>query len=100
MTSSDRPGLLTEMSDEAFVQLCYRRLLGREPDEGGHTANVAALRNGLSRFDVIQGLVTSSEYYTALTKKTFGDFKLPRLQEMRPDNFEVLTTSPGVFIWA
>jgi SAM-dependent methyltransferase len=95
MTPDHRPDLLTGMSDEAFVQLCYRRLLGREADEGGLGANVAALRNGLSRFDVVVGLVTSPEFYTVLTKSTFGDFKLPRLQEIRPESFEVLTTSSG-----
>jgi SAM-dependent methyltransferase len=90
MTSDYRPSLQPDKSDDAFVHLCYRRLLGREPDEGGRVTNLAALLNGASRFDVIAGLVTSAEYYTVLTKSIFGDLKLPRLQEMRPANFQAV----------
>jgi 2-polyprenyl-3-methyl-5-hydroxy-6-metoxy-1,4-benzoquinol methylase len=85
-----RPSLQPEKSDEAFVQLCYRRLFGREPDEGGRITNLAALQHGMSRFDVIVGFVTSAEYYTVLTKSIFGEFELPRLQEIRPANFEAV----------
>ena len=87
MTPEHQGGLQIEESDEDFVQSCYRRLLGREPDEGGRITHLAALRQGLSRFDVILNIVRSAEFYTALTKSTLGDFELPNLRELRPANF-------------
>lgn len=88
MTPNDPPTLLPDDPDESFVELCYRRLLGREPDEGGRRASLAALKHGSSRFDLIQGIVTSAEYYTVLTKGIFGIMKLPPLQQMRPSHFQ------------
>jgi SAM-dependent methyltransferase len=88
-----RLGLHPETSDDAFIEICYRRLLGREPDKAGRVTNLAALQQGASRLDVILGIARSAEYYTLLTKSMFGDLKLPRLQEIRPTNFE---TSPFI----
>ena len=88
MMPDDRLSVQPEESDAAFIQLCYDRLLGREPDEAGRATNLAALQQGVSRFDIIQGIVRSSEYYSLLTKSMFGDLKLPQLQELRPNNFE------------
>ena len=79
-----------EMSDDAFIRLCYRDLLAREPDEAGRTTNLVALQQGVSRFEVILGIVRSSEYDNLLTKSVFGVSKLPRLQEIRPTSFETV----------
>lgn len=81
------PDLQSGQSDEEFVQLCYRRFLGREADDGGLRHYLTALGEGMSRFDVIVNIVTSAEYYTALTKSNLGDFRLPSLQELRPKKF-------------
>jgi uncharacterized protein DUF4214 len=95
MTPDYQPSLQPAEADEAFVQLCYRRLLSREPDEGGRITHLTALQHGLPRFDVIVSIVTRAEYYAVLTKSLFGDLKLPSLREMRPANFQTVFAVSG-----
>lgn len=59
------------LTDEAFLQACYRTLLGREPDPSGYDYFLAGMRNdGLSRDMVIAGLQASPEYAARQSKRT------------------------------
>jgi hypothetical protein len=51
------------LSDADFIQLVYRRLLVRDPDQGGQEAYLSRLRSGaVSRTDLVQAVINSSEF--------------------------------------
>ena len=50
------------LDDEAFVNLLYRNVLGREADAGGKTFWTGKLAGGWSRADVVLGFSESREY--------------------------------------
>jgi hypothetical protein len=52
---------LLETTDEAFVFLAYRRMLGRDPDRVGRQAYLESLRSGTSRVTVLRRLQASDE---------------------------------------
>jgi hypothetical protein len=52
---------LQSVTNEGFVQLAYRAILGREPDSGGRAGLVAAVESGRSRVDLLLGLAMSDE---------------------------------------
>jgi len=49
------------ISDEYFVDAVYNGILNRAPDTDGRTNNLAALGNGTSRRDLINGIINASE---------------------------------------
>lgn len=49
------------ISDEYFVDAIYNGILNRDPDTDGRTTNLAALGNGTSRRDLINGIINASE---------------------------------------
>ncbi|MCQ2515881.1 MAG: DUF4214 domain-containing protein [Saccharofermentans sp.] len=49
------------ISDEFFVDAVYNGILNRAPDTDGRTNNLAALGNGTSRRDLINGIINASE---------------------------------------
>jgi SAM-dependent methyltransferase len=55
------------LSDTEYIDLAYRKVLGRPPDRAGLAHYRAALRNGLGRTDLLVALVHSDEYTTSLT---------------------------------
>ena len=55
------------LSDEEFVEMAYRKVLGRSPDRAGLAHYRSALRNGLGRADLLIALVHSDEYTARLT---------------------------------
>ena len=50
------------VSNEEFTTILYRTFFNREPDEAGFNAWVAALNNGDSKQDVIEGFINSTEW--------------------------------------
>lgn len=87
-TTRSQPDLFPLLSDSEFVEQCYRRFLHRPPDTPGREESLRVLTQGVSRFDFIQSIVASPEYYNVLVKSIFGEAPLPNLQEQRPDKFE------------
>jgi SAM-dependent methyltransferase len=77
----------TDLSDNEFVDVCYRRLLQRPPDPRGLGDGVAALGGRLSRLEFIASLVSSPEYYTVLNRALFGAAELPDLSTLRLHNY-------------
>ncbi|MBO4637489.1 MAG: DUF4214 domain-containing protein [Clostridiales bacterium] len=51
-----------DMSTSEFVDILYRTFFGREPDQNGHDAWVAAINNGASKEEVINGFINSTEW--------------------------------------
>jgi hypothetical protein len=72
------------LSDDEFIELAYRKVLGRPPDRAGVAHYRAALRNGLGRTDLLIALVHSDEY-TARLMATARAQAGPR--GMRPDRY-------------
>ena len=50
-----------QLSDDAFIELLYENVLGREPDAGGRQFYRDALASGVSRVDVLLGFSESPE---------------------------------------
>lgn len=50
------------VSDNTFVTLLYNNVLDRAPDQGGFENWTGALRNGMSRGDVVTGFSQSAEF--------------------------------------
>ncbi len=57
-----REFLNKEMSDEYFLDILYRVILGRQPDETGKTYWLNKLSSGETRLQVIDGFLHSSEW--------------------------------------
>lgn len=85
--------LSASLSDNEFVEACYRRFLHRNPDNLGRAASLRALEGGLNRLDLIESIVASPEYYNVLTKSIFGASPLPNLQDLKPDKFRDVSVS-------
>ncbi|MBO4638075.1 MAG: DUF4214 domain-containing protein [Clostridiales bacterium] len=51
-----------DISNEEFVRTLYRTFFDREADEGGLNAWVAALNNGESKENIIEGFINSAEW--------------------------------------
>jgi len=79
------------MSDEAFVEACYRMFLERACDPEGKKNGCIALKNGLSRLEYIKSIVSSNEYYGILTERILGKTHLPNLKKIKPDNYVITT---------
>lgn len=56
------------LSDEAFVTLLYRNVLGREPDAPGLNGWLTLLQGGTSREDVVIGFAQSREFVRESTQ--------------------------------
>ncbi len=96
------------MTDDAFVESLYERLLLRNADEGGKRHYLGVLASGRSRLDVIQSLVTSAEFFDLLCQQRFGpQTGSPFLRAVPPGHFyspipavdavEVLSRQPESF---
>lgn len=57
-----REFLNKDMSDEYFLDILYRVILGRQPDETGKTYWLNKLSSGVTRIQVIDGFLHSSEW--------------------------------------
>ena len=83
-------------SDNEFIETAYRRILGRSVDEQGLEHYRTALRNGLSRTDLLLQLVQSDEYLVPLAKAARARIG-PR--GMRPDRYhETIDRTNGQII--
>ena len=51
------------VSDEAYVDLLYRTIMGREPDEAGKSGWVNELKKGyITRKDMLKAFIESTEF--------------------------------------
>lgn len=54
---------ISSLSDDEFIRLVYRRLLGREPDQGGQENYKVKLRSGqMKRSDIVEAIIASGEF--------------------------------------
>jgi predicted O-methyltransferase YrrM len=60
------------MTDEEFIDACFRRFLRRPAEADGMEYYLARLRAGSDRLDVIQGIVVSDEFLELLMRQAFG----------------------------
>ena len=54
--------LARNLSDEAFIEVCYQTFLGRVSDPGGLAFWLGQMAAGMSRDTVLQGFSTSAEF--------------------------------------
>ena len=76
------------LTDEAFVNLCYSVMFDRSPDAGGKKSWLDKLANGVSRNFVLNGFVGSAEFHKLCAKYgiTAGTIKLT---EPRDQNYNL-----------
>lgn len=60
------------MTDEEFIDACFRRFLRRPPEPEAREYYLPLLRSGADRLDVIQGIVVSDEFLDLLLRQAFG----------------------------
>ena len=54
---------ISSLSDDEYIRLVYRRLLGRNPDHGRQEAYAARLLSGeMKRSDIVEAVIASSEF--------------------------------------
>ncbi len=77
----------TALSDEQFVQLCYRFFLQRDADEEGFCHFIEKLNNGHSRAEIVQEIMQASEFDEL--KNKYNPLELPSLRKIRPEQYEL-----------
>lgn len=60
------------MTDEEFIDACFRRFLRRPVEAEGLDYYLPLLRSGADRLDVVQGIVVSDEFLALLLQQAFG----------------------------
>ena len=50
------------LSDEEYLTEVYKALFDREPDEGGYNSWLNALKNGMTRAELVEGFILCDEY--------------------------------------
>jgi predicted O-methyltransferase YrrM len=60
------------MTDEEFIDTCFRRFLRRPAEAEGLEYYLPRLQAGADRLDVIQGIVVSDEFLDLLMRQAFG----------------------------
>lgn len=60
------------MTDEEFIDACFRRFLRRPAEAEGLEYYLPRLQAGADRLDVIQGIVVSDEFLDLLMRQAFG----------------------------
>ena len=50
------------LSDEEYLTEVYKALFDREPDEGGYNSWLNALKNGMTRAELVEGFIVCDEY--------------------------------------
>lgn len=60
------------MTDEEFIDACFRRFLRRPAEAEGLDYYLPLLRSGAERLDVVQGIVVSDEFLALLLQQAFG----------------------------
>lgn len=60
------------MTDEEFIDACFRRFLRRPVEAEGLDYYLPLLRSGADRLDVVQGIVVSDEFLDLLLRQAFG----------------------------
>jgi uncharacterized UPF0146 family protein len=63
---------MEHLSDEQFVDRVFQQYLQRQADEGARAFYVGRLRDGASRFDVIQSVITGNEFFDLLCRQAHG----------------------------
>lgn len=78
---------------KAFVEDCYRRLLGRAPDPTGLALFVGRLEQGTPPAEVVMSLATSAEYEQRIIARSSPRRREPQRYRLAPD---LSGTSPFV----
>jgi predicted O-methyltransferase YrrM len=60
------------LTDEEFIEACFRRFLLRPAEAEGLDYYLPRLREGVDRLDVVQGIVVSDEFLQLLLRQAFG----------------------------
>ncbi|HYD80922.1 MAG TPA: class I SAM-dependent methyltransferase [Paucimonas sp.] len=60
--------LLQNADNEEFLKHCYRRLLSREPDDGGLRHHLQAMAEGRTREEIVRIFVTSEEFLNGFNR--------------------------------
>ena len=60
------------MTDEEFIDACFRRFLRRPAEREAFDYYLPLLRSGADRLDIIQGIVVSDEFLELLLRQAFG----------------------------
>lgn len=68
-------------SDEEFLETLYQAFFNRQPDTGGFNGWLSALRNGMSRSSVLEGFISSDEFFKLCT-----DYGIDAVDENKIDN--------------
>ncbi len=89
-------GGIDGLSDEEFVDFCYRRLLEREADPGGKALQVRFLAEGNPRAALILNFLDSREYARNIVKSTILSYvrALPIIDE-RPGDYGIVESLSG-----
>ena len=82
--------VLSQMSDEDFVERCYRNFLKRPSDAGGKDHYVQALGQGLSRTALIEKMVAGEEFRQLLAagRILLAEGDSPFLRFSQPGNYD------------
>lgn len=79
-------------SDEEFLRDAYRLAVHRDADASGLSFYGAMLEDGMSREELLVRLAVSEE---SMNRVLAERFEIQNLRELRPDSYEVVSTSRG-----
>ena len=68
-------------SDEEFLETLYQAFFNRQPDTVGFNGWLSALRNGMSRSTVLEGFISSDEFF-----KLCSDYGIDAVDKNKIDN--------------
>lgn len=77
-------------SDREFLEVVYRRMLGREPDAEGAGSHLQSLREGKARADIVLDFACSFEFIHKTIKDNLAAYVDPLpIRDERPDRYRV-----------
>jgi SAM-dependent methyltransferase len=78
------------MSDREFVDIVYRKMLGREPDADGLVTQLEAMRQGTPRSEIVFSLAGSPEFIHKIIKDNLAAYLDPLpVREERPERYRI-----------
>lgn len=84
------------ISDEEFLKVVYRRMLGREPDVEGAAGQLRAMREGMSHADIVLNISGSMEFIHKTVKDNLAAYIDPLpIRDERPDRYRIECLKEG-----
>ncbi|MBN2408286.1 MAG: methyltransferase domain-containing protein [Candidatus Aminicenantes bacterium] len=84
------------LTDEAFLDHIYKKLLGREPDPAGRAHQLKFLRAGNSRAALVLNITEAPEFIFKIVKDNIHAYiELLPIKDERPDRYEILSDRGG-----